>query len=226
MFQGTPYFNFFRGRVELESMTRAGYDIATLGNHDFDLGASWLLTALKRYARFQICTSNLLFSHSGAQALLKPYVVRRVGGRRLGFFGLTVKLEGLVPANLWSGVKVLDPVKTAQKMVRELRHRHRCEAVICLSHLGNYSTRGEPGDQELARAVRGIDLIIGGHTHTFLDKAQQVRNAFQENTSIVQVGHSGVWLGQVDLMFGAQGEVHVQPQVMPIQMRKKSMMKR
>lgn len=208
IFQGTPYFNLFRGRVELETMSRAGYDISAIGNHDFDLGADWLLTAIQRYATFSFCSANLLFSQPEAQKLVRPFLIRHVGGRKLGFFGLGVRFRGLVPAHLCKGVRYADPLQVSRKMVRLLREKHRCEAVIALSHLGYMGYESEPGDMDLAKSVRGIDLIIGGHTHTFLSTPRLERNAFQEETHIVQVGHSGVWLGEVELHF-AQGGVKV-----------------
>jgi 5'-nucleotidase len=216
IFQGTPYFNLFHGRVELETMSRAGYDIATLGNHDFDLGAEWLLTALERYASFAMCSSNLVFSHPSAGKLIKPYLLREVGGRRLGFFGLTIQLQGLVPVELWKGVRYLEPIRVARQMVKLLREKHHCDAVILLSHLGYTGFQQEPGDIDLAKAVKGIDLIVGGHTHTFLDKPHWVRYADGTETAIVQVGHSGIYLGQVDLHFSERRPVRVEQHALPI----------
>ncbi len=215
IFQGTPYFNLFHGRVELETMSLAGYDIAAIGNHDFDLGAEWLLTAIERYARFSFCSANLQFAQPAAQKWVRPYILRTVGGRKLGFFGLGVRCEGLIPAHLWRGVRYLDPITVSRKMVHLLREQHHCEAVIALSHLGFVGYRNEPGDMDLAKQVRGIDLIVGGHTHTFLAAPQRITNAFQEDTHIVQVGHSGVWLGQVDLHF-AENHVQIKGTAHPI----------
>lgn len=215
IFQGTPYFNLFHGRVELETMSLAGYDIATLGNHDFDLGAEWLLTAIERYAKFSFCSANLQFSQAAAQKQIRPYILRTIGGRKLGFFGLGIRCEGLIPTHLWRGVHYLDPIAVSRKMVQLLRGYHQCDAVIALSHLGFVGYRSEPGDMDLAKQVRGIDLIVGGHTHTFLSTPKRISNPFQEQTHIVQVGHSGVWLGQVDLHF-TDGHVDVQGTAHPI----------
>lgn len=216
IFQGTPYFNLFKGRVELETMSLASYDIATLGNHDFDLGSAWLLTAIQKYARFSFVSSNLAFSQPSASRLIQPYLIREIQGRRLGFFGLTVQFQGLVPAHLHEGVTYHDPIRAARRMVGLLRHKLRCDAVILLSHLGLTGFAGEPGDVDLAASVEGIDAILGGHTHTFLSTPRLIRDPAGHETPIFQVGHSGLFLGQIDLLFPPKQPPQIQSQGHPV----------
>lgn len=210
IFQGTPYFNLFKGKIELETMSRMGYDFATIGNHDFDLGADWLLKVSQKHAKFPFLSANLLFSQAGADKIVRPYTVKTIGGRKIGLFGLGVRFRELVAESLHRGVKYTDPIAAAKKVVRVLREKHRCEAVILISHIGYHGFDGEPGDLDLARQVPGIDVIIGGHTHTFLYKPTKIKAPDGRITQIHQVGHSGILLGQIDLVFDARGALSVQ----------------
>ncbi len=203
IFQGTPYYNVFGGRAEFETMTAAGYDLATLGNHDFDRGVDGLLEALPA-AGFTFVNSNFDIDVPVLRDAVKPYAIREVAGRRIGFFGLGVKFELLVAAAFHKGVRYREPVAVARQMVERLRRGLACDAVILISHLGYFGFESEPGDIDLATAVPGIDVIVGGHTHTFLDVAHVVTQKDGTQTSIVQVGSSGTHLGRVDLHFGPQ----------------------
>lgn len=220
-FQGTPYFNMFKGRIELMAMSQCGYHYATLGNHDFDLGGEWLLTALSRHARFPILCANLDFQDPRAEKLIRPYAVRMVGGRKIGIIGLCIQLEGLVAGKLWKGVKYKDPLLLTKQLVSRLRKQEKCDAVVVLSHLGYTPYRNQPSDQQLARNVDGIDVIIGGHTHTFLMTPKQVTSVGGHKTRIYQVGHSGLVLGQIDLVFDDKGGVSTYDSLHPINPRYK-----
>ena len=166
-FQGTPYFNLYRGEVEYKVMSTIGYDVVTLGNHDFDNGVEALAAAMK-FAAFDFVSANYDVRETAIAERVKPYVVRELGGVRVGLFGLGIKLEGLNPPNTFRGVKYLNPVSAARDSVRLLRERERCAMVVCMSHLGFYKEhrQSEPGDREVAEAVDGIDFIASGHTHT------------------------------------------------------------
>lgn len=216
IFQGTPYFNMFRGKLELKSMSLAGYDFSTLGNHDFDLGADWFLEVAKKHAAFPFVTSNLHFTQKGASQLVKSYAIKVVNGLKIGLFGLGVRFRGLVAASLHKGVSYHSPVPIAKRIVSTLRNTHKCHAVVLLSHLGYTGFDGEPGDQDIARQVPGIDVIIGGHTHTFLKKPTLVKAPDGRSTHIFQVGHSGVMLGHIVLTFDAKGSLSIQNKVHPI----------
>jgi 5'-nucleotidase len=198
-FQGTTYFNLYKGVVEYKAMTAIGYDIGTLGNHDFDNGVEALAEAMK-YAKFEFVSANYDTRGTAIENRVKPYVVRELGGVRIGVFGLGIKLEGLNPPESFKGVKYYDPVKVSQGAVKVLRERERCAMVVCASHLGYYpNPKGdEVGDSQVAAQVDGIDFIASGHTHTFMQQPVIAKQPGGGNTVIFQVGKSGIYLGRVD----------------------------
>jgi 5'-nucleotidase len=198
-FQGTPYFNLYKGVVEYKAMTAIGYDIGTLGNHDFDNGLEALSEAMK-YAKFEFVSANYDVRGTVIENRVKPYVVREIGGVRVGVFGLGVKLEGLNPPESFKGVKYYDPIKVSLGAVRVLREKEHCAMVICASHLGYYPNPkpDEVGDSQVASQVDGIDFIASGHTHTFMKEPVLVKQPAGGNTVVFQVGKSGIYLGRVD----------------------------
>jgi 5'-nucleotidase len=196
VFQGTPYFNLFRGEVDFKVMTALGYDAMTVGNHDFDGGIDGLQSALQ-YADFELVSANYDFSATPLAGRVKPYIVRTFDDVRVGIFGLGVELAGLVSPALYKGVIYHRPFPIAAAMVPRLREDEACDLVICLSHMGNRGYDGGPGDEQLAREVAGIDLIIGGHSHTFMDVPSRIACGDHE-TLVFQVGCCGINLGRVD----------------------------
>jgi len=202
--QGTPYFNFFKGEVEYKVMSAIGYDAGTLGNHEFDNGVDSLAAALK-FANFDIVSTNYDVKGTALDKIVKPYVVKTVAGVRVGLFGLGISPVALIdPAN-FKGVTYLDPISTAQNVVKILREKENCALVVCMSHLG-YSDRPRPGsvgDQLLAAQVDGIDFIASGHTHIFMDQPIIQKQPCGAETMIFQVGKSGIYLGRVDFTFRA-----------------------
>ena len=198
VFQGTPYFNQYKGFVDFKLMSMCGYDAGTLGNHDFDKGVDDLLAALSE-AHFPILNCN--FDTQGAPALasrLRPWMVKEFPGVRVGLTGVGIEFKGLVSRENHIGVEWRDPVAALRPIVRHLREVERVDLVVLLSHLG-YNRRGDAiDDLNLARLVPGIDVIIGGHTHTFLNAPVKVGNASGE-TEIFQVGFAGLNLGRMDL---------------------------
>ena len=200
IFQGTPYFNFFGGELEFRAMTAMGYDVATLGNHDFDNGVDGLVDMLPE-AGFEFVSANYDVSGSALAGHVEPYTIREFGGVKVGIFGLGIAFDKLVLASLHEGVVYTDPVAAARRTCRVLRDQG-CSLVICLSHLGyRYGDPDRPSDQVLATEVPEIDLILGGHTHTFLDDPEvldQGRNGF---TVVNQVGWGGMRLGRIDVGF-------------------------
>ena len=200
VFQGTPYFNFYKGEVEYKSMSLIGYDVVTLGNHDFDNGVDALATAMK-FASFDFVSSNYDVRGTPLESRVKPYVVRVIGGVRVGLFGLGITPDNLItPAN-FKGVKYTDPVKAAREVVGRLRERERCTLVVGMSHLGYYpnAREGEIGDTQVAAQVNGIDFIASGHTHTFMKQPVITKTPGGGSTIIFQVGRSGIYVGRVDL---------------------------
>lgn len=199
VFQGTPYFNFYGGELEYKLMTQMGYDASTIGNHEFDNGLKGIQDQLP-HAGFDIISSNYDFSNTILDGRFKPYQVYKKDGLRIGVFGLGIELQGLVAKDMYEETRYLDPVEIAQDMVKILREEKKCDLVICLSHLG-LQFPNEPEkvcDLHLAQKTSGIDLIIGGHTHTFLPEPQKHLNAKGETVLVNQVGWAGLYLGRID----------------------------
>jgi 5'-nucleotidase len=200
IFQGTPYFNKFKGELEMKVMAEMKYDIVTLGNHDFDIGMEGYLAA-KKNAAFDVVNVNYDLSDTCLKELVKPYKILKRGGLKIGVFGLGVDLQGLVAVENWRGLKYTDPIPAAQKTADLLKNKG-CDYIICLSHLGyEYPTSNQVSDKVLAANTSNIDLIIGGHTHTFLTKAEEIINKSGEKTLINQVGYGGLNLGRIDVHF-------------------------
>ncbi len=199
VFQGTPYFNFYKGEVEYKSMSLIGYDVVTLGNHDFDNGVEALAAAMK-FANFAFVSTNYDVRGTPLELRVKPYAVRTLGGVRVGLFGLGISPDNLITPENFKGVKYLDPVRTTRDVVRILRQQEKCQLVVGMSHLGYYpNPRGdEIGDTQLAAQVSGIDFIASGHTHTFMEKPYLQKNPEGKDTIIFQVGKSGIYVGRVD----------------------------
>ena len=171
IFQGTPYFNYYGGELEFKLMSMMHYDVATMGNHDFDNGIDGFYAQLP-HAKFDFVSANYDFKNTVLNEIVKPYKIINKGGIKIGIFGLGIELEGLVDKKAYKETVYLDPVEIAQDMTRILKHNKKCDLVICLSHLG-FSYKNEPNkisDLVFAKKTKDIDLIIGGHTHTFLDK--------------------------------------------------------
>ncbi|WP_161891480.1 metallophosphoesterase [Pontibacter russatus] len=205
IWQGTPYFNFFGGELEYKLMSDMQYDAATLGNHDFDNGLEGLEKQLP-HAAFPFISANYDFSGTILKGRFQPYKVFEKQGVRVGVFGLGIELEGLVGKNNYGETLYNDPVAVAREMVQELRAAQKCNLVICLSHLG-YSYKEEKiDDLKLAGQVAGIDLILGGHTHTFLEQPELVRHESGHETLVNQVGWSGLFLGRIDFAFNRKSK--------------------
>lgn len=203
VFQGTPYFNLYKGELDFKVMAMLGYDAMTIGNHDYDIGLSGLADADEAAGKqFEMLSANYDFSRAADPRLkkrVKSAMIRAVGPVRVGIFGLGVTLQGLVPDVLWPGVRYLDPLEIARREASHLRFAEKCDLVVCLSHLGVDGYRGEPGDQQIAREVAEIDLIIGGHSHTFMSQPRAFSHGAGERTTrVFQVGFAGINLGRVD----------------------------
>lgn len=197
IFQGTPYFNKFNGVLEMKTMAAMNYDIVTLGNHDFDIGMEAYKSALS-HASFQVVNANYELDSTPLSDVVKPYTIIKKAGFKIGIFGLGVNLQGLVPSERWKGLKYQDPVLTAQKQANVLR-KDGCDVVICLSHLGYEYKTEQVSDKVLAASTSGIDVIIGGHTHTFLEELQEFKNKEGKSVFVNQVGYGGLKLGRIDI---------------------------
>lgn len=197
--QGTPYFNFYRGEVEYKAMSAIGYDVGTLGNHEFDNGVEALAAALK-FANFDLVSANYDVKGTVLEQRVKRYVVKTVGGVKIGLFGLGVSPVGLITPDNFKGVTYIDPVVAARDVVKKLRDEERCGLVVGMSHLGYYE-KGDRGDSLVAAQVDGIDFIASGHTHTFMKEPVMQTQPCGAKTLIFQVGKSGIYVGRVDFTF-------------------------
>ena len=200
IWQGTPYFNFFNGEAEFKLMSQMGYDSATLGNHDFDGGMDNILKQLP-LATFPFLISNYDFSRTILKNAFQAYKVFNKEGLKIGVFGLGIELKGLVPDKLFQQTIYQDPVAKAKEMVQELKNQ-KCDLIVCLSHLGyRYDKESKISDVTLASQISGIDIIIGGHTHTFLENPTIVANPEGKEVLVNQAGWGGILLGKIDVTF-------------------------
>ena len=202
IFQGTPYFNFYGGESEFKLMSMMGYDAATMGNHDFDNGLDGFLKALPN-AKFPFITSNYDFSNTILDGKTEKYKIFKKDGIKVGLFGVGIELDGLVGKKQYQETKYLNPVEIAQHYADFLRKEKGCDLVICLSHIGfDYRDDADKiSDKKLAAQTDNIDLILGGHTHTFLPEPQSFTNKSGKNVLVNQVGWAGLLLGRIDFYF-------------------------
>lgn len=205
VFQGTPYFNMFGGKLELELMSKMKYDATTIGNHEFDNGLDGLSYAMQ-FAEFPYLCANYDFSKNSIAGKVEPYQVFYKDGIKVGVFGLGIELDGLVNPVLYGSTVYQDPIAVAKEMVQEL-NTQKCDVIICLSHLGyDYGESAKPSDKTLAQEVSEIDVILGGHTHTFMEEPLLLTNAEGFTTTINQVGWAGINLGRIDVEFTPKGK--------------------
>ncbi|PSK91026.1 bifunctional metallophosphatase/5'-nucleotidase [Taibaiella chishuiensis] len=203
IFQGTPYFNLYKGEPEIKAMSMMEYDAATMGNHDFDAGVEGFAKQLP-HASFPILVANYDFRDTELADKTQPYKIFTKGGIKIGIFGLGIQLLGLVPQDAYGKTKFLDPLPIAIATSDMLKNKKKCDMVICLSHLGYEYKSDKISDCVLAANTEHIDLIIGGHTHTFLDKPTLIKNKAGKEVIINQVGWAGIRLGKLDFVFDSK----------------------
>ncbi len=194
--QGSPYYTMFKGDVETELMNIMGYDAATIGNHEFDFGLE-NMARIFRKAKFPIVCANYDFTGTVVEGLVKPYVIIKRKGVRIGIFGLSPKLDGLVMASTCAGVRYSDPIKTANAVADKLKNEEKCDVVICLSHLG-WDEAGL-NDMEMMAKTRNIDLVLGGHSHSYFKTLNHVRNLDGKDVLNDQNGKHGIFVGKITL---------------------------
>ena len=200
IFQGTPYFNFFGGELELKLMSELKYDATTIGNHDFDGGIEGLHKQMP-HADFPFLIANYDFENTILKDKTKPYKIFVRNGVRIGVFGLGIELTGLVPKSLYKETIYMDPITIGDKLSKQLRYDEKCDFVICLSHLGYRYRSDKISDVVLAQNTEEIDLILGGHTHTFMSEPHIELNKKGEEVIINQAGWAGIMLGRLDIFF-------------------------
>ena len=193
--QGSPYYTLFKGDVESGLMNMMHYDAGTIGNHEFDFGLENMARVFKRL-NFPIVCANYRFHEYGLDKIVKPYVILKRNGLKIGVFGLSPRLDGLVDHKNYRSTEYLDPVKTAQEMADLLKKKH-CDLVVCISHLG-WEEKGM-GDQEVISRTRGIDLVLGGHSHTYFRQLRYVDNLDGKPVADDQNGKSGIYIGKMIL---------------------------
>ncbi|GHE35592.1 bifunctional metallophosphatase/5'-nucleotidase [Sphingobacterium griseoflavum] len=200
MFQGTPYFNMFEGRLELELMSKLGYEAGTFGNHEFDNGIPGLVKHLDK-ASFPFLTANYDFKGTALEGKTQEYLILEKGNLRIGLTGVGVDINGLVDPNNYQGMRYLDPIPVVNRVARMLKVEKKCDLVIVLSHLGYTYDDDKVSDLRLAANTACVDLILGGHTHTFLEEPTRVKNLLGEEVWINQMGFAGIRLGRLDVVF-------------------------
>lgn len=199
--QGTPYFTLFKGDTEIDIMNALGVDAACWGNHEFDNGIGELARRV-RNASFPLICANYDLGETELKGLVKPYAVLEKAGKRIGLIGLSVKLDGFVSPKNIEGMKYLHPYKVVNRYAKELREKEHCDLVIVLSHCGyNGGKEQSPDDRMIAANTEGVDIIIGGHTHTFLKEPKVITNKAGKDVVVVQAGERGVKVGRIDLSF-------------------------
>lgn len=196
--QGTPYYNLFQGEVEVKLMNEMKYAAATIGNHEFDFGLE-NMARLFRMAEFPIVCANYGVEGTPLEGLVKPYTILEHDGLRIGIFGLSPMMEGLVQADKCEGVVYKDPVVTGNEIAAKLKEVEKCDAVVCLSHLGiSYDVKN------LIPETRNIDVVLGGHSHTFMQVPEVILNLDGKNVSLSHTGRSGIFVGRTDLTFNKE----------------------
>ena len=197
IWQGTPYFNKFNGALEFKLMSEMKYDASTLGNHDFDAGLQGFAKQLP-LANFSFLNCNYNFTDTVLEGKIKPYKIFKQGAIKVGVLGVGIELNGLVPTDLFGAVRYNEPIINTNKIAAILKKDEGCDLVICLSHLGYKYDNKKISDVILAQSTRNVDIILGGHTHTFFDKPEELRNADGAKVLINQVGWAGIYLGRID----------------------------
>lgn len=200
IFQGTPYFNFFKGDIEIDLMNKMKYDAATIGNHDFDGGIDMLSRQISR-SNFPFISCNYDFTNTPVEGKVHKHIVLKKNKLKIGITGCGVELNGLVPDKLYANTKYLDPIISIQEQLDILKHEKKCDFIICLSHLGYKYDNNKVSDIILAQQTKHLDLIIGGHTHTFLEEPVREYNKDGKEVLINQVGWAGVQIGRLEYFF-------------------------
>lgn len=195
--QGSPYFNFFNGRIEIDALNRMKYDAVTMGNHEFDNGID-TLAAIIQNLRVPLISSNYDVTNSVIRDFVKPWIVIKKAGLKIGVMALNVNPESLILESNIRDVNYIDPVAKAQEISEYLKNKEKCDLIICLSHLGSDKDSKSVNDFEIARKTKFIDVIIGGHSHTMLENTK-TQNAAGRDVIIAQMAKSGFYLGRIDI---------------------------
>lgn len=200
IFQGTPYFNFFGGELEMKLMSKMKYDASTMGNHDFDAGIDGFAKQ-QVHATFPFIVSNYDFSNTILNGKVEKYKIFEKEDIKIGVIGAGIELNSLVPKSLYKETIYEDPISKAQHYASKLKNEMDCDYVICLSHLGYKYNDSTVSDIHLAQNTEDIDMVLGGHTHTFMRKADIRRNKKGKEVIVSQAGWAGILLGHIKVQF-------------------------
>lgn len=199
IFQGTPYFNMYKGEPEIKAMSKMGYDAVTMGNHDFDAGIENFANQLQ-HANFPVVICNYDFTGTAMENKYQPYTIIQKGKQKIGILGVGIELAGLVPENLYEKTVYKNPIEMANTTAAILKEK-KCDLIICLSHLGDKYEEAMVSDEVLAKESYDIDLIIGGHTHRFFEQPRKYRNKRGGDILVNQMGWGGIQMGRLDYIF-------------------------
>ena len=209
IFQGTPYFNKYKGEVEFKIMSHLGYDASTMGNHDFDNGIEGFKKMLP-HSSFPFLCSNYDFSNTILHGETKTHLVKELDGIKVGLFGIGIELNGLVEKRQFKETKYLDPIEQANYYAKKLKEDYHCDLIICLSHLGYSYDHNKISDLVLAKKSENINIILGGHTHTFLQEATKMTNKINQTVLVNQAGWGALSLGRIDVEFTNKGNTNIE----------------
>lgn len=199
--QGSPYYNLFKGEVEIRLMNEMGYDAGTIGNHEFDFGLE-NMARLFKMADFPIVCANYDVKGTILENVVKPYAILKRNGLKIGVFGLSPKLEGLVQQSNCKSITYLEPNEVANQVAYLLKNEEKCDLVICLSHLGWQPGINNPAcDEDLITHTRNIDVVLGGHSHSYFEKPIFYKNLDGKEIPLQQMGKNGLFVGQLKLTF-------------------------
>lgn len=198
--QGTPYFNYYHGRIEIDALNRMGYDAGTLGNHEFDNGLDTLAMVVKR-ANFPIVCANYNFAGTPLEGLVKPYTIIKKGGLRIGVFGIGVNPEGLIAKKNFEPIQYLEPLPVFNEMGRLLKEKEHCDLVVCISHQG--SDAAGTNDLNMIPDSHNVDIVLGGHTHHVFN-GERVQNADGQEVVVSQMGKAGLRMGKLIVTMAAE----------------------
>ncbi len=195
--QGSVYYNLFKGDVEIKLMNLMRYDACTIGNHEFDFGLD-NLARLIRMAEFPFVCCNYNFKGTPCEGLVKPYIIIERAGVRVGIFGVSPQPKGLILAKNYKGMHYKSPAKASKKVIQRLRKKEHCDVVICLSHLG-WGNTPDIMDQDFIKRTHGIDILLGGHSHTYFDKPHYVKDKSDHEVLVDHQGKNGQFLGTIEM---------------------------
>ncbi len=199
--QGTPYYNLFKGEVEIKLMNAMGYDAMAIGNHEFDFGIDNMYKLFKM-ADFPVVCANYDFKGTILEGVVKPYVILKRDGLKIGVFGISTRLEGLVQEKNYHGIVYKEPNETANKTAAHLKEKEKCDLVVCLSHLGWKSGRNnKASDEDMIANTRNIDIVLGGHSHSLFEEVLFYKNMDGKEIPLHQVGKMGMYVGRILMTF-------------------------